>query len=461
MQDTHPGTVISIKTRHTINLLHNTAKRGIAHIRARGVLDVDDCDLLEQTVKKMHAHLRIPSTMPAASASIAIGQIPWLVANEQLTVRQRKEIEQILLRARLNDNARRFEHEPLLHARSFSWQDFLWHKNDPLNGVYLLVNGLVEEWKLDPYDTDATHSELRWQESHRNRRPTLSSQQTPSSHEARRSPRHDDRPENQMHNTNSVLHHTSSQEESISSANTDSMHDSLRIRTSSNDHHSDNASDHHSLSTAHVRTAFEDGFYIRWHHLMSSSVDDGAQESVINVDDNFQQNYHHPPAEEHFDETFEKYRQLHPATSERVHRRYPLRSGHCVGLYDFLTNNGDKYESTAKCVTNITAFLLSKQKLLEILNTYALWDAVWLEMSMSLEIALTTDDTSCRYSFGATHSAECFVASPVVHLRSQQSRNDPPATPKRRLADLYRNRTCVRRARPTRRGPSSRRRVCS
>ena len=52
LQEDHPGTVISIKTHHTLNLLYNTVKRGINQIRSRGILDVDDCDLLEQSLKK-------------------------------------------------------------------------------------------------------------------------------------------------------------------------------------------------------------------------------------------------------------------------------------------------------------------------------------------------------------------------------------------------------------------------
>ena len=176
MQEDHPGTVISIKTRHTLNLLYNTAKRGVTQIRARGILDVDDCDLLEQSLKNMHVHLHIPSTMPPASPIIAIHHLAWLVSNEQLTVNQINEIEQIVLRPLPNENAKRFTNEPLLHPQSFSWQEFLWHKNDDIKGVYLLVDGIVEEWKLDSYDIDAYNSELRWKENNRPRRATLTTQ---------------------------------------------------------------------------------------------------------------------------------------------------------------------------------------------------------------------------------------------------------------------------------------------
>jgi hypothetical protein len=176
MQEAHPGTVISIKTHHTLNLLYNTAKRGIAQIRSRGVLDIDDCDLLEQSLKNMHVHLHIPSTMPPASPVVAIHNLSWLFSNEQLNFSQRNEIEQILLQALPNENTNRFENESLLHPQSLAWSDFLWHKNDQIHGIYLLVNGIVEEWKLDPYDIDAYHSELRWKENNRSRRATLTTQ---------------------------------------------------------------------------------------------------------------------------------------------------------------------------------------------------------------------------------------------------------------------------------------------
>jgi hypothetical protein len=177
MQEDHPGTVISIKTHHTLNLLYNTAKRSITQIRSRGVLDVDDCDLLEQSLKNMHIHLDIPSTMPPASSMTAIHQLAWLFSNEQLTIQEKNDIEKIFLQALPNENTKRFTNESLLHPQSFSWPDFLWHKNDKIHGVYLLVNGIVEEWKLDPYDIDAYHSELRWKENNRTRQATLTTQQ--------------------------------------------------------------------------------------------------------------------------------------------------------------------------------------------------------------------------------------------------------------------------------------------
>ncbi len=167
MQEEHPDTVISIKTQHTLNLLYNTAKHGIDQIRSQGVLDVDDCDLLEQSLKHMH----IPSIMPSASSEIVVHHLAWMFSNERLTVEQKNEIEQKLLRTLSNEN------ELLLYSHSFSWTDFLWHKNDQIQGVYLLVNGIVEEWKFDPYDIDAYHSELRWKENNRTRRATLTTQQ--------------------------------------------------------------------------------------------------------------------------------------------------------------------------------------------------------------------------------------------------------------------------------------------
>jgi len=171
MQEDHSGTIISIKTRHTLNLLYNTTKRRIDQIRSRGVLDVDDCDLLEQSLKNMHIHLHIPSTMPSASPLIAIHHLAWLYSNEKLIFQQRNEIEQKILQVLPNEN------QSLLHSKNFSWQDFLWHKNDQIHGIYLLVNGIIEEWKLEPYDIDAYHSELRWKENNRTRRATLTTQQ--------------------------------------------------------------------------------------------------------------------------------------------------------------------------------------------------------------------------------------------------------------------------------------------
>ena len=170
MQEKHPGTVISIKTHHTLNLLYNTAKRAIARIRARGVLDVDDCDLLEQSLRDMHVHLHLPSTMPPPAPMLAIRHLSWLAGNDQLSVKDKTDIEQILLRTDETQGS-------LLHARSFSWLDYLWHKNDTFQGVYLLVNGLLEEWKLEPYDVDASISEVRWKENARTRQTTLATQQ--------------------------------------------------------------------------------------------------------------------------------------------------------------------------------------------------------------------------------------------------------------------------------------------
>lgn len=170
MQENHPGTVISIKTYHTLNHLYNTARRAIARIRSRGVLDTDDCHLLEQSLRDMHVHLHLPSTMPPPAPILAIRHLPWLAANDQLSSKDKQDIEQILLRTDDLEGS-------LLHAQSFSWLDYLWHKNEPLQGVYLLVSGLVEEWKLEPYDIDASTSEVRWKENARTRQTTLVNQQ--------------------------------------------------------------------------------------------------------------------------------------------------------------------------------------------------------------------------------------------------------------------------------------------
>jgi hypothetical protein len=142
--------------------------------------------------------------------------------------------------------------------------------------------------------------------------------------------------------------------------------------------------DDRRLSTHGVRIAFEDGFYIRWHHLITSPLNDHFKETSSNIDDGFHPSS--PPAlseekyDEYFDETFEKYRQTHPATSEHVHRRHSYSATDCIGLTSFLLAHGGKHESTAKCRTNATAFFISKEKLSHIVNAYSLWDVIWLDM---------------------------------------------------------------------------------
>lgn len=177
IQEQHPGTVISIKTHHTLDLLYNTAKHGIDQIRSRGVLDIDDCNLLEQSLKNMYNHMHIPSTMLPTSPFLAIHHLAWIYSSEKLTIEEKTTIEKQLLHALPNENSKRFENEDLLSPRNFTWQDFLWKTNDQIQGIYLLVYGIVEEWKIDPYDIDAYHSELRWKENNRTRRATLTTQQ--------------------------------------------------------------------------------------------------------------------------------------------------------------------------------------------------------------------------------------------------------------------------------------------
>ena len=121
-------------------------------------------------------------------------------------------------------------------------------------------------------------------------------------------------------------------------------------------------------SATNDRIAFEDGFYIRWHHLMTNPISDTFEDNSNTVDDSIYQYVHHTQSEENFDqvfdETFDKYRQMHPATSERIHHRYSYTSGDCIGLYDFLINNGEKHESTAKCLTNVTVFFIFQRKII-------------------------------------------------------------------------------------------------
>ncbi|CAF1128200.1 unnamed protein product [Adineta steineri] len=391
MQEAHPGTIISIKTYHTLNLLYNTAKRGITQIRSRGVLDVDDCDLLEQSLQNMHIHLHIPSTMPPISPMIIIKKLSWLYSNQQLNSHQINTIEKILIKILPNENTKYFENESILHPQSFTWQDFLWHKNDTINGIYLLVNGIVEEWKLDPYDIDAYHSELRWKENNRTRRTTLT---TPQNQNYRTiSNKSIDEPLN-MNRTDSDI---SSEDESIVSTKTVvstnvSEKDLVPLNTNIVSYNDD------STLTTSVRIAFEEGFYMRWHHFLTNSIDNKFNNNSMIMNDSIDHIQSDENFEEYFDETFEKYRQIHPATSERIHRRYSLKSGDCIGLYDFLINNGEKYESTAKCLTNITVFCIAKEKLFEIFNTYSLWNVIWLEMSINLALHILPNISSFQYT---------------------------------------------------------------
>ena len=62
---------MGINTHHALNILYNTTTYAIDRMRSRGVLDVDDCDLLEQSLKHMYVHLQIPSTKPPAPPLIA------------------------------------------------------------------------------------------------------------------------------------------------------------------------------------------------------------------------------------------------------------------------------------------------------------------------------------------------------------------------------------------------------
>ena len=191
--------------------------------------------------------------------------------------------------------------------------------------------------------------------------------------------------------------------------------------------------DDRRLSTHGVRIAFEDGFYIRWHHLITSPLDDHFQEASPSIDDGL----HHSsqPArseekyDEYFDETFEKYRQTHPATSEHVHRRYSYSAKDCVGLASFLPTHGEKHESTAKCRTNATAFFISKEKLFHIFNTYSLWDMIWLEIGTTEAIwkgGVTSSpmlDSSCSTS--TTNLAGPGVFQSIIRIRIGRSTISP------------------------------------
>ncbi|CAF3830308.1 unnamed protein product [Rotaria sp. Silwood1] len=448
MQEDHPGTVISIKTHHTLNLLYNTAKQGITQIRSRGVLDNDDCNLLEQLLKNMHVYLHIPSTMPPASPIIAIHNLAWLFSNEQLTIQQKYEIEEKILQALPNENIKRFENESLLHPQTVSWQDFLWHKNDKIHGIYLLVNGIIEEWKLDPYDIDAYHYEIRSKEINRTRQTITTTTQQISSlnhlkHVHYSSEYQQSISKNQkdlqyslvnenieQSNINEIFSDALSQIESTTSRETDSLLKDQSINTFEKDtkfinmdNMLYNKTSHYDYlkSTTGVRVAFEDGFYMRWHHLITTPINDKFNDHSITVDDDIHQYYYHTKSEENFDElfneTFDKYRQMHPATSERIHRRYSYSSGDCIGLYDFLISNGEKYESTAKCLTNVTVFFISKEKLFEILNTYSLWNALWLEIGIQLALRILPDIQAFQYSSIKSNNNRSIVDFTLIDKR--------------------------------------------
>ena len=138
---------------------------------------------------------------------------------------------------------------------------------------------------------------------------------------------------------------------------------------------------HHdsSSSVSNIRLAFEDGFYIRWHHFIATPIDDKFKDNSTLTNDTIK-------SEENLHKTFDKYCRMHPSTSERKYHRYSYNSGDIIGLYDLLISNGAKYQSTAKCLTNITAFFISKEKLLEIFNTYSLWSVAWLKLGTILNL---------------------------------------------------------------------------
>ena len=152
--------------------------------------------------------------------------------------------------------------------------------------------------------------------------------------------------------------------------------------------------DDRRLSAQGVRIAFEDGFYIRWHHLTTSPLNDPFQETSSNVDDGLHHSYHVARSEEKYDEyfeqTFEKYRQTHPATSEHLHRRYLYSAKDCVGLASCLLIHDEKHQSTAKCRTNATAFFIAKEKLVHVFNTYSLWDTIWLDVGTDRSLSSPT-----------------------------------------------------------------------
>ena len=81
IREEHPEIVISINTHHALNILYNITKHAINQMRSRGVLDVDDCDLLEQSLKNMYVHLRIPSSKPPARPLIVTRHIASLRAS--------------------------------------------------------------------------------------------------------------------------------------------------------------------------------------------------------------------------------------------------------------------------------------------------------------------------------------------------------------------------------------------
>lgn len=78
IEDEYSKIIMGINTHHTLNILYNTTKYAIDQMRYRGVLDVDDCDLLEQSLKHMYIHLRIPSTKPPAPPLVTSRHLAFL-----------------------------------------------------------------------------------------------------------------------------------------------------------------------------------------------------------------------------------------------------------------------------------------------------------------------------------------------------------------------------------------------
>ena len=138
---------------------------------------------------------------------------------------------------------------------------------------------------------------------------------------------------------------------------------------------------HSSSSVSNIHLTFEDGFYIRWHHLLETPIDEKFKDNSIITNDTIK-------SEENIDETFDKYCRMHPSSFEQIYHRYSYNSDDIIGLYDLLISNGTKYQSTAKCLTNITAFFISKEKLFEIFNTYSLWNVAWLKLGISFNLSL-------------------------------------------------------------------------
>lgn len=305
LQENHPGTVTSIKTRQTINFLLKTTEKSIDKLRSSGFLDSEEFVALKTSLKKQKGQVRIPSTIVAPKSIDALRKCLWLFESEKINENQRRIIV---------ENLRSIE------IKNFSWKDFLWRKEQSSNGVFLIVYGLVEEWRLYPYDIDAATLENRRKNNFR---------------------------------SSDELFTEENRTKTIGSSFSKSWKFSLKFLVE---------------NPMVDMSSLQDGFYARWNRIVSANLEpiERSNSEHFGLED--------------FDENFENFSFSHPtSSSDKIHRCFSFSENETVGFYDFLVNRTDKYRSTVKSLTNSTTFFIEKEKLVEIFDRFDLWKIVWLE----------------------------------------------------------------------------------